>query len=185
MGGGMRNRRRSVLHRDVALRILAAAGQIRPAVQIFATDIDEEAIADAREGIYPAMIEADISPERLREFFRRDHGCYRVRKELREKVLFAVHNILKDAPFSRIDLISCRNLMIYLNSTAQAQVFDIFHFALTVRCGLLFIGGSENADAIAVALLAGGRDSTVFLCDALTPRPAWKIPRASLARGTR
>src|SRR5438034_1302317 len=101
-----------------------------PKIQVFATDIDEQAIAEARDGLYPSMIEADVSPERLREFFVRDHGRYRVRKEIREKVLFAAHNLLKDAPFSRCDLISCRNLLIYLTAKAQAQVFDVFHFAL-------------------------------------------------------
>src|SRR5918998_1018282 len=101
-----------------------------PNVQVFATDVDEEAIADARDGLYPSMIEADVSSERLREFFVRDHGRYRVRKEIREKVLFAHHNLLGDAPFSRCDLISCRNLLIYLNSKAQGLLFDVFHFSL-------------------------------------------------------
>src|SRR4051812_26540918 len=114
-----------------------------PKIQIFATDIDEEAIADARDGLYPSTIEADVSPERLREFFQKDHGRYRVRKEIREKVLFAAHNILKDAPFSRCDLISCRNLLIYLKPEAQASVLDVFHFALRAG-GLMFLGGAEN-----------------------------------------
>ena len=114
-----------------------------PKVQIFATDIDEEAVADARDGLYPSMIEADVSPERLREFFQKDHGRYRVRKEVREKVLFAMHNILKDAPFSRCDLISCRNLLIYLKPEAQGLIFDVFHFSLRSG-GLLFLGGAEN-----------------------------------------
>src|SRR5436305_14628640 len=96
-----------------------------PKIQVYATDIDEQAIADARDGLYPSMIEADVSPERLREFFVRDHGRYRVRKDIREKVLFAAHNILKDAPFSRCDFISCRNLLIYLTTKAQEQVFEI------------------------------------------------------------
>src|SRR3954468_3853884 len=101
-----------------------------PNVQVFASDVDEEAIADARDGLYPSMIEADVSPERLRAFFVRDHGRYRVRKEIREKVLFAAHNVLRDPPFSRCDLVSCRNLLIYLNAEAQKTVFDTFHFAL-------------------------------------------------------
>ena len=112
-------------------------------IQVFATDIDEQAIAEAREGLYPSMIEADVSPERLHAFFVRDHGRYRVSKEIREKVLFAPHNVLKDSPFSRCDLISCRNLLIYLTAEAQAQIFDVFHFALRPD-GLLFIGNSEN-----------------------------------------
>lgn len=90
-----------------------------------ARDVDEQAIQEARDGRYPATIEADVSQERLRRFFAKDHGHYRVRKELREKVLFASHDLLKDPPFSRVDLISCRHLLIYLTSKAQEQVFDI------------------------------------------------------------
>src|SRR5207237_10181642 len=85
-----------------------------PKIQVFATDINEQAIADARDGLYPSMIEADVTPERLREYFQRDHGRYRVRKEIREKVLFAAHNLLRHAPLSRCDVICRRNLLIYL-----------------------------------------------------------------------
>ena len=116
-----------------------------PPIQVFATDIDDAAIHDGRDGIFPSTIEADVSIERLRRFFVKDQGRYRVRKELREKVLFAAHNVLRDSPFSRVDLISCRNLLIYLNQKAQDQVFDIFHFALRPG-GMLFLGGSEAAE---------------------------------------
>ncbi|HEX8078333.1 MAG TPA: chemotaxis protein CheB, partial [Chthoniobacterales bacterium] len=81
--------------------------------QIFASDLDEQAVQEARAGIYPTTIEADVSMERLRRFFERDHGRYRVKKSVREKVLFAAHNVLRDPPFSRIDFVSCRNLLIY------------------------------------------------------------------------
>src|SRR5439155_22237252 len=130
---------------SIAMLLCEHAARIDNArrIQIFATDLDDEAIADARDGLYPSMIEADVSPERLREFFVRDHGRYRVRKEIREKVLFAAHNLLRDAPFSRCDLISCRNLLIYLNGEAQKAVFDIFHFALRSG-GMLLLGGAEN-----------------------------------------
>ncbi len=90
-----------------------------PSIQIFASDMDDQSIHDARDGLYPATIEADVSQERLRRFFAKDHGRYRVRKELREKVLFAAHDLLKDPPFSRVDLVSCRNLLIYLTPKAQ------------------------------------------------------------------
>ena len=99
-------------------------------MQIFATDLDEQALRFAREGIYPATIAADVSPERLRRFFIFDQGRYRVKKDMRERVLFAVHNLLKDSPFSRLDLISCRNLLIYFNRDAQDKVLGVFHFAL-------------------------------------------------------
>lgn len=145
-----------------------------PNVQLFATDIDEQAIADARDGLYPSMIEADISPERLREFFVRDHGRYRVRKEIREKVLFAAHNVLRDAPFSRCDLVCCRNLLIYLKGNAQAQVFDVFHFSLRTG-GLLFIGGSENHSQ-AQALFSPVDSKNRLFVRRSTPRPIWKMP---------
>jgi two-component system, chemotaxis family, CheB/CheR fusion protein len=145
-----------------------------PGIQVFATDIDEQAIAEARDGVYPSMIEADVSPERLREFFGRDHGRYRVRKEIREKILFASHNLLKDAPFSRCDLICCRNLLIYLTSKAQEQVFDVFHFALRSG-GLLFIGGSENHGA-AQSLFSPVDSKHRLFVRRSTPRPIWKVP---------
>ncbi|MDB6147389.1 MAG: signal transduction histidine kinase with CheB and CheR, partial [Spartobacteria bacterium] len=145
-----------------------------PSIQIFASDVDDHSIQEARDGLYPATIEADVSLERLRHFFRKDHGRYRVRKELREKVLFASHNLLRDPPFSRVDFVSCRNLLIYLTPKAQEQVFDTFHFALRPG-GLLFIGGSET----------GGNAQSLFSCvDARhrlyvrrsVARPTWRIP---------
>jgi two-component system, chemotaxis family, CheB/CheR fusion protein len=116
-----------------------------PSLQIFATDIDESAIAEAREGIYPPTIEADVSQERLRRFFSNYSGDYRVKKGIRELVLFAPHDVLRDPPFSRLDLITCRNLLIYLKPEAQHRVLDIFHFALRPG-GLLFLGDSERID---------------------------------------
>jgi two-component system CheB/CheR fusion protein len=116
-----------------------------PLIQIFATDLDEDAIQAARDGIYSAAIEADVSEERLRRFFIKEHRGYRVRRELREMVLFATHDVLKDSPFSRLDLVSCRNLLIYLNREAQDRVFDTFHFAL-LPGGRLFLGSSESVE---------------------------------------
>ncbi|WP_269769853.1 PAS domain S-box protein [Paracidovorax citrulli] len=116
-----------------------------PVLQIFATDLDDAAIRAAREGFYPAAIESDVSAERLRRFFVRERGGYRVRRELRESVLFAVHDLLRDSPFSRLDLISCRNLLIYLNREAQHRVLDTFHFAL-LPGKLLFLGSAESVD---------------------------------------
>ena len=114
-------------------------------VQIFASDIDEAAIAQARAGAYGENIVADVTPARLRQFFFKDQGKVRVRKELRERILFAVHNLLRDPPFSNLDLICCRNLLIYLDRDVQAQVLQVFHFALRPG-GLLFLGMSESAD---------------------------------------
>lgn len=116
-----------------------------PAIQIFATDLDEEAIRVARDGVYPLSISADVSEERLRTFFTKEHRGYRVRRELREMVLFAAHDLLKDSPFSRLSLMSCRNLLIYLNREAQHRVFETAHFALLPE-GRLFLGASETVE---------------------------------------
>lgn len=115
--------------------------------QVFATDIDERAVAIARNGLYPEPIIADVEPARVRQFFTKDGTHYRVRKELRERVLFALHNVLSDPPFSRLDLICCRNLLIYLDRDAQAEILRTFHFALRPG-GYLFLGSSEAADSV-------------------------------------
>lgn len=116
-----------------------------PALQVFATDLDDNAVRHAREGVYPPAIQGDVTEDRLRRFFVKDHRGYRVRRELRETVLFAVHDVLMDSPFSRLDLVSCRNLLIYLNREAQARVLDTFHFAL-VSGGTMFLGSSETVE---------------------------------------
>ncbi len=99
-------------------------------LQIFASDIDVDAIAAAREGVYPVAIEADVSPERLARFFNHEMGHYRVTAELRAAVVFTVQDILTDPPFSRMDIISCRNVLIYLRPEAQAKMISLFYFAL-------------------------------------------------------
>ena len=116
-----------------------------PLIQVFATDLDENAIVIGRNGIYPSSIEADVSPERLRRFFMREHAGYRVRRELRETVLFALHDLLKDSPFSHLDMVACRNLMIYLSREAQVRLLHTFNFALQPD-GLLFLGSSETVE---------------------------------------
>jgi two-component system CheB/CheR fusion protein len=116
-----------------------------PLIQVFATDLDEDAVRTAREGMYPHAIVADVNEERLRRFFVKEHAGYRVRRELREMVLFAVHDVLHDSPFSRLDMITCRNLLIYLTRAAQLRVLQTFHFALDPG-GKLFIGSSESID---------------------------------------
>ena len=116
-----------------------------PSIQVFATDLDEDAIQQARDGTFPETIAADVSEERLRRFFTKGHGNYRVKREVRENVLFALHDLLKDSPFSRLDMVTCRNLLIYLNRDAQERALDIFHFALQPE-GVLFLGSSESVD---------------------------------------
>ncbi len=113
-------------------------------VQVFATDLDEGALATARQGRYPAAIATDVSETRLSRFFSREDDHYCVNKDLRDCVLFARHSLLRDPPFSRLDLISCRNLLIYLDRQLQEQIFGIFHYALKPN-RYLFLGVSENA----------------------------------------
>jgi two-component system CheB/CheR fusion protein len=115
-----------------------------PQIQIFATDIDVRALAAARIGRYSKSIAQDVSPERLARWFVKEGDTYCVVKELREMCIFSSHNIIKDAPFSRLNLVSCRNLLIYLNAELQGQVIPLFHFALAPN-GFLFLGNSENA----------------------------------------
>jgi two-component system CheB/CheR fusion protein len=112
-------------------------------LQIFASDADADAVAFARSGLYPPKIAADISPERLAAFFIKDEQGYKVLPELRAVVVFTVHDLLTDPPFSRIDLISCRNVMIYLGSEAQRKVVALFHFALR-KGGILLLGNAEG-----------------------------------------
>jgi two-component system CheB/CheR fusion protein len=114
-----------------------------PAVQIFATDLDARALGAARAGRYSSAIAEQLTPERLGRWFVREGDTYRVVKELREMCIFSPHNLIKDAPFSRIDVLSCRNLLIYLNTELQNRVIPIFHFSLRPG-GLLFLGASEN-----------------------------------------
>jgi len=118
-----------------------------PKIQIFASDIDDRAIVQAREGRYPEAIALDVSAGRLRQFFAKEGDRYHIKKQVREMVLFASHNVLRDPPFSKLDLVMCRNLLIYLNYEMQEQVLEIFHFALRPD-GFLFLGGSESADNV-------------------------------------
>ncbi len=114
-------------------------------VQIFATDINSQAIAQARIGFYPANIGEYISPERLSRFFTAapDGSNYRIHKRIREMVIFSLHDLIKDPPFSRLDLISCRNLLIYLDAALQKKIIPLFHYSLNQK-GLLLLGTSEG-----------------------------------------
>ncbi len=116
-------------------------------LQVFASDVDPDAVAVARDGLYPQSIEADVSPSRLAAFFTREDHSYRVSPELRANVVFTVQDLLADPPFARLDFVSCRNLLIYLRPEAQAKVAAVFHFALR-EGGLLLLG---NAEAIGAA----------------------------------
>ncbi|MGC2062427.1 MAG: chemotaxis protein CheB [Thermodesulfovibrionales bacterium] len=112
-------------------------------VQVFATDVDEEALEFARQGIYPESIAVDVEPERLLKFFIRNERGYQVIELVRKSVVFAVQNLITDPPFSKMDLISCRNLLIYLDAETQTKLIPLFNFALTPG-GYLFLGKSEG-----------------------------------------
>ena len=112
-------------------------------LQIFASDVDPDAVASARDGLYPDSIEADVSPERLARFFSKEDRNYRVSADLRSNVVFTVHDVLADPPFAHLDFVSCRNLLIYLLPEAQAKVISIIHFALRDG-GLLLVGDAET-----------------------------------------
>src|SRR5262249_15200612 len=118
-------------------------GQKTCRFQIFATDVDEDAMQAARHGLFPESIVADLSPERLAKFFTKyDEQTYQINKQLRESVVFAVQNLITDAPFSKLDLISCRNLLIYLEPDIQQKVISLLHYSLN-EGGFLFLGPSD------------------------------------------
>jgi two-component system CheB/CheR fusion protein len=112
-------------------------------IQIFATDISEHALKIARSGIYPASIAKSVSPERLRRFFTKSDSGFQVHKHIRDSCIFARHDVIKDPPFSKLDLISCRNVLIYLGSSLQDRVVPVFHYALNSN-GFLVLGSSET-----------------------------------------
>lgn len=131
----------------LAMLLLEYASELiaPPMIQIFASDLGKHALDFAREGCYPEAIAADISEQRLARFFVKDNSHYRVRSELREPILFTQHNLLQDPPFSRLDLVICRNLLIYLQRDLQDKIFETFHYALRPH-GYLFLGNAESAD---------------------------------------
>ena len=112
-------------------------------LQIFATDLDAEAIEKARQGYYPTNIVADVSPERLSRFFDAQDNGYRINKEIREMVVFAKQNVLMDPPFTKLDILCCRNLLIYLCPEIQKKLIPLFHYALTAH-GILLLGNAET-----------------------------------------
>ncbi len=145
-----------------------------PNLQVFATDIDEDAIVIARDGYYTEAEVADVSHERLRRFFNKEGQGYRVRRALREKILFAAHNLIKDPPFSHLDLITCRNLLIYLNRTAQTKLLEVLHFALNPG-GYLFLGSSESVDGTADLFATVDKDHRIYQSRPVPPRTMFTL----------
>lgn len=128
---------------SIAMILLEEAGRHEdpPQLQVFASDLHSNALSRAREGVYPAEIASNVSSERLARFFIKENGHYRVRREVRELVVFAPHNLLRDPPFSHLDMIVCRNLLIYLQRDIQQDVMSLFHYALEPE-GMLVLGPS-------------------------------------------
>jgi two-component system CheB/CheR fusion protein len=135
---------------SLAIAFKEALEQVKPMVsftlQIFATDLDRDAIDKARLGLYPANIAADVTPERLRRFFVQDGTGYRVGKEIREMVTFATQNLIMDPPFTKLDILICRNLLIYLTPELQKKLMPLFHYSLNPD-GVLFLGSAETVSA--------------------------------------
>jgi two-component system CheB/CheR fusion protein len=141
-----------------------------PKVQIFATDIDETAMGVARTARYPAIVVKGISPERLGRFFVPETGTYRVVKELRDMCIFSTHSVIRDPPFSRLDLISCRNLLIYLKPPLQTEIIPLFHYSLRPG-GYLFLGASENLSRHGELFVTVDRKNRIFRRRDLVSRP--------------
>lgn len=147
-----------------------------PRLQIFASDLNEQLLEKARQGFYPDSLLHDVSPERLRRFFTEEPGGFRIAKTLRDSIIFARHNVLTDPPFCRLDLISCRNLLIYLNSDLHGRILSAFHYGLKPG-GFLFLGVSESANQAGDLFEPVDKKLRIF---ARKPgsSPPWRLPIA-------
>ncbi|MFZ1747483.1 MAG: chemotaxis protein CheB [Nitrospirales bacterium] len=152
-------------------------------IQIFGTDIDEQALEFARRGRYPESIREDVLPERLSRYFEQDGSSYRVAKVIRNLCIFSFHNLVGNPPFSRMDVISCRNLLIYMESNLQSQMFSVFHYSLNPE-GYLFLGASEHAEDQSRFFRSVNKRFRVFQPKQMVPRtfPVFPIggPRGSI-----
>jgi two-component system CheB/CheR fusion protein len=158
---------------SVAITVLEylADRKLNHPVQIFATDIHDVALDKARAGLYPETIRADFSTERLRRFFTKANGGYRINKHVREMCIFARQNVVMDPPFSNIDLISCRNVLIYLGQALQRKVMPLFHYALRSD-GFLLLGASETIGGFADLFALADKKAKIYVKKATRVRPA-------------
>jgi two-component system, chemotaxis family, CheB/CheR fusion protein len=133
---------------SLAILLMEEAGRREspPRIHVVASDLHDQSLERARNGFYPGDIATDIGAERLKRFFTEEAGGYRIQHDVRELVVFSPHNLLGDPPFSRIDLIACRNFLIYLDRDVQPDVVDLFHYALRDG-GFLVLGSSETVDS--------------------------------------
>ncbi len=134
-------------------------------LQIYATDLDKDAIDKARLGLFPENIIADVSPARLTRFFVKEEGGYRVNKEIRSMVVFAPQNLIMDPPFTKLDILSCRNLLIYLTPELQKKLFPLFHYSLNPG-GILFLGSAESIGNFTHLFTALSLKERIFQCNA-------------------
>jgi two-component system, chemotaxis family, CheB/CheR fusion protein len=152
-----------------------------PRIKIFATDIDERGLEIARRAQYPEGIAEHVSPERLERFFIKQHHAYQVKRELREICIFSTHSFIKDPPFSRLDLVSCRNVMIYLGQDLQRKIIPLFHYALRAG-GYLFLGPSESATSHRELFRVLDKKHRIFRKKESLPRAAVHFPFGNISR---
>lgn len=169
---------------SLAMVFREAVEQAKPrrneALQIFATDLDEDAIARARLARYPANIAADVSAERLSCFFVQEENGYRVRREIREMVIFAPQNLIMDPPFTKLDILSCRNLLIYLNQEVQKKLMPLFHYSLNPG-GILVLGSAETVGGRSDLFVTLSGKSRIFRRVDSVVRPASVVFPASFS----
>ena len=148
---------------SVAMALLEYLGDkaTQYSLQLFGTDVSEASIVRARSGVYPENIQGDVSPERLRRFFTKTESAYRVSKSIRDMCIFAQHNLLNDPPFSQMDLICCRNLLMYLEPVLQNKVISLFHYAIR-GSGYLVLGTSEGVGTVETLFTAEDRTYKIF-----------------------
>ncbi len=146
---------------SMAMCLKEYLGNTQERAQIFATDISEPAIAKARAGIYTKDEVAELSPQRLQDFFTKTDGGYRLNKDIREMCIFAVHNFLKDPPFGKMDFVSCRNVLIYMETYLQKKALTTFHYSLNPK-GFLLLGKSETSSSVPDLFLPVGKNEKIF-----------------------
>ena len=168
---------------SLGILLAEAQGEAKPEsraqIQIFATDLDRNAVEKARQGLYPSGIEAHVSAARLARFFVKEpNGYYRVKQELRDLIVFATHNLIHDPPFTKLDVLSCRNLLIYLTSTLQNKLIPLFHYSLRPG-GILLLGSAESVGAATFLFGVMNRGSKIFLRKGVSgPQEAIEFPPA-------
>lgn len=145
----------------ICLNELLQQKQLSLPIQIFGTDISERSLDRARQGTYSEIITENVSPERLKQFFTKNDGGYQINKVIRESCVFARHDLTKDPPFSRVDVVSCRNVLIYLDIVAQRRVFPVFHYALK-PAGLLLLGSAETTMAAGDLFIAIDKQNGIY-----------------------